>query len=285
MTPTNSVPVDTANADQLRAWDGDEGAYWAAHPDYFDRSIADHHARLLTAAAIGAADRVLDIGCGTGQTTLDAARTASNGSALGVDLSSEMLDLARHRAAAEGVANVEFVQADAQIHPFDSDAFDLAISRTGAMFFGDHVAAFTNIGRALVPHGRLALLTWQGLAGNEWIRAIGGALAAGRERPSPPPDAPGPFSLSDPDRVRAILGAAGFAEVDLEPVEAGMWLGNDSSDAHRFVLGLMGWMLDGLDDSGRAQAIADLEATMAAHETGDGVVFGSAAWLITATRR
>jgi SAM-dependent methyltransferase len=285
MTQTNSVPVAPSNAEQLRAWDGDEGAYWAAHAEYFDRSVAEYHRRLLATAAIGARDRVLDVGCGTGEITRDAARAARSGSAVGVDLSSQMLDYARRRAEADGVANASFLQADVQIHPFEPEAFDVAISRTGAMFFGDHVAAFTNIGRALVPGGRLALLAWQGLPGNEWIREISGALTGGRERPALPPDAPGPFSLSEPDRVRSILGAAGFDDVDLAPVEAAMWFGTDPDDAHRFVLGLMGWMLEGLDDAGRQRAVGDLRTTIAAHATAEGVQFGSAAWLITAAKR
>src|SRR5262245_25378383 len=209
MVMTNSIHVDPSNIDQQRAWNGDEGDYWAAHPEYFDRSVAEYHQRLLATASIERGDRVLDIGCGTGQTTRDAARAASDGSAVGVDLSSPMLAYARQQAVAEGVTNASFLQADAQVHPFDPGVFDLAISRTGAMFFGDRLAAFTNIGRALGRGGRLVLVAWQGLAANEWMRAIGGALAAGRERPAPPPDAPGPFALSDPERVRAVLLSAG----------------------------------------------------------------------------
>jgi SAM-dependent methyltransferase len=281
---TNALSVDAANTEQLRAWDGDEGAYWAEHADRFDRSVATYHAGLLAAAAVTAEERVLDIGCGTGQTTRDASRAASRGSAVGVDLSSRMLDVARRLAAEEGVTNVSFEQADAQIHPFPRDAFTLAISRTGTMFFGDLVDAFTNIGRALVPGGRLALVTWQPPPGNEWIREISGALAAGRDLPAPRLDAPGPFALSDPDRVRAVLTAAGFTDVDLEGTTAGMCFGADAGDAHRFVLGLMGWMLEGLDDTDRGRAVDGLLATMAAHETSDGVVLGSAAWTITATR-
>lgn len=182
------------------------------------------------------------------------------------------------------MANATFEQADAQIHPFEPGAYDVAISRTAAMFFGDHVAAFTNIGHALRTGGRLALVTWQPLPGNEWIREISGALAAGRDLPAPPPDA-GPFSLSDPDRVRALLTAAGFADVELDATSAGMWFGNDADDAHRFVLGLMGWMLEGLDDPDRARAVEALHDTMTAHETPDGVLFESAAWTIQATRR
>jgi SAM-dependent methyltransferase len=284
MTGTSALQVDPSNTDQLRAWDGDEGAYWAEHAEYFDRSVAAYHERLLATANITSSDRVLDIGCGTGQTTRDAARAAAKGSAVGADLSTRMLDHARHRAEEEGVTNASFEQVDAQVHPFPSESFDLAISRTGAMFFGDLTAAFTNIAHALVPGGRLVLITWQPLPANEWIREISGALAAGRDLPAPPPDASGPFSLSDPDRVRSILTAAGFTGVEMEGTTAGMWFGTDTDDAHRFVLGLMGWMLDGLDDTGRARAVDDLRATMAAHETSDGVVFGSAAWTIRAIR-
>lgn len=285
MTATNAVPVAPSNTEQLRAWDGVEGQYWAENAEYFDRAVAVYHQRLLAVAAIGEREQVLDIGCGTGQTTRDAARAASAGSALGVDLSSRMLDYARRRAAEEGVPNVAFAQADAQIHAFEAGAYDVAISRTGAMFFGDHGPAFCNIGRALRPGGRLVLVTWQPLPGNEWIRKIFGALAAGRDLPAPPPDAPGPFALSDPDRVRVVLTSAGFDDVELQGTTAGMWFGNDADDAHRFALGLMGWMLDGLDDADRTRAIDALHATMAAHETPDGVLFGSAAWTIQATRR
>jgi SAM-dependent methyltransferase len=283
MAATNAVPVDSSNVEQLRAWDGDEGDYWADNAEYFDRSVAVYHRRLMTAAAIGERDHVLDVGCGTGKTTRDAARAASAGYALGVDLSSHMLDYARRRATEEGVANVTFAQADAQILPFEPGAYDVAISLTAAMFFGDHVAAFTNIGRALRRGGRLVLVTWQSLAGNEWIREISAALDAGRDLPTPPPDA-GPLSLSDPDRVRNLLTSAGFADVELEGTTTGMCFGNDADDAHRFVLGLMGWMLEGLDDAGRARAIDALHATMAAHATAHGVIFESATWLIQATR-
>lgn len=285
MGTTSSIRVDPANAAQLSAWDGDEGAYWAANADYFDRSVAEHHRRLLVAAAIADTDRVLDIGCGTGQTTRDAARCASGGSALGVDLSSAMIEHARQQAATARIPNATFLQADAQVHAFDPSSFDLAISRTGAMFFADHVAAFANVGRSLVPGGHLVLVTWQGLAGNEWIREISGALAAGRNRPAPPPDAPGPFALSNPDRVRSVLSSGGFDDIDLEGFEAPMWFGTDADDAHRFVIGLMGWMLEGLDEAGRARALNDLHATMAAHSTPDGILFASAAWVIRARRR
>lgn len=144
----------------------------------------------MDAAAIKPTDHVLDVGCGTGQTTRDAARAAALGSALGIDLSSRTITLARQLAADERVANAVFVQGEAQDHAFDPASFDVVAGRTGAMFFGDPVAAFSNLAAALGPGGRLVLLAWQPLADNEWIREFSTALAGRRERPAPPPDAP-----------------------------------------------------------------------------------------------
>jgi SAM-dependent methyltransferase len=279
-----TMDVDPANAEQLRAWDGDEGSYWAAHSDRFDLAVAGYHDRFMTSAGIGSGDRVLDVGCGTGETTRDAARLAPSGSALGVDLSSAMLAVARQRAEAEGLANAAFEQVDAQVHRFDRGSFDIAISRTGAMFFSDPVAAFSNIGRALRSDGRLTLLVWQDVVSNEWIREISTALSVGRPPQVPPPEAPGPFSLADPDRVRRVLTGAGFTDVELEGLSAPMPFGTDTDDAFDFVLGLAGWMLDGLDDAGRRRALDALRATIADHCTEAGVAFDSATWLIQARR-
>jgi SAM-dependent methyltransferase len=230
------------------------------------------------------ADRVLDVGCGNGQTTRDAARAASAGSALGVDLSSAMLTRARQRATEEGIDNVGFLQADAQIHPFDPGTFDVAISRTGTMFFGDPVAAFANIGRALRPGGRLALLVWRTFAENHWVRDFTVALAGGREVPAPLPDAPGPFSFADPERARGVLTAAGFVDIALDGADEPMYFGATIDDAYRFVRGLSftDYMLDGLDERGRAAALGALRATIEAHQTPDGVAYPSAVWLVTA---
>jgi len=278
---TDAAAVDASNADQARAWDGGEGAYWAANAERFEKGMTRYSTRFLGAAEIGASARVLDIGCGTGDTTRDAARLASRGSALGVDLSAQRIDVARQRAAASGIANAHFEQADAQIHPFAEHSADVVISRTGAMFFGDPVAAFRNLARALRPDGRLVLLVWQAPHRNEWIAAITAALAAGRNLPSPPPDAPGPFSMSDPDGVRTLLSAAGFADPQFESLEEPMYFGARADDAHPFIAGLTAWMLEGLDDNGKARALDDLRTTIGKHETRNGVLFASAAWLIT----
>jgi SAM-dependent methyltransferase len=285
MAPTaSSLQIAATNAGQAEAWDGSEGAYWAAHADHFDRAIAAYHLPFLDAAAIGTGEQVLDIGCGTGQTTRDTARLAPAGGALGVDLSAEMVALARRLAAAEGRANARFEQADAQIFPFPAGGFDVAISRTGAMFFGDPQAAFTNIARALRGQGRLALLSWQPPSANEWFAELTGALAAGRDLPVPPPQAPGPFALADPDRVRQLLAGAGFTGIEVDPVQAPMWFGTDPGEAYDFAVGLLGWMLEGLGERQRSQALGALRATVTAHSTAGGVVYRSGAWLIRARR-
>ena len=285
MAAQRSIVVAPSNEAQRAAWDGDEGAYWAAHPDHFDRSVGAYDRHLWAAAGIRPTDQVLDVGCGTGQTTRDAARLAIEGSALGIDLSSEMLDVARRRAADDGLRNASFVQGDAQVHPFEPAAVDVIISRTGAMFFGDLDEGFANLAAALVPGGRLALVVWQPLAANEWLREIITALAAGRDLPGPSPDGPGPFSLSDPRRAQELLGGAGFTDIAVQGHEEAMWFGTDADDGHRLLLGLNGWMLEGLDDAGRHQASAALHDTLAAHETPEGVLLGSAAWTISARRR
>ncbi len=282
MGTARDLDVAPGNAGQLTSWDGAQGAFWAAEADRLDRAVARYDAAFLAAADLRPGDRVLDIGCGTGRTTREAARRT--GSALGVDLSSAMLDVARRRAADEGVAGVRFEQADAQVAAFPPAAFDVAISRTGAMFFADPVAALANVGRALVPGGRLVLLVWQAAGANEWITEITTALAAGRPLPVPPPGAPGPFSLADPARIREVLTAAGHRQVEVEGLAEPEWWGADADEALGFALGLAGGMLDGLDPAARDAAVADLRRRFEAHTGPGGVELGSAAWLVTARR-
>ncbi len=152
------------------------------------------------------------------------------------------------------------------------------------MFFGDPVAAFRNIANGLRAEGRLTLLAWQDLLRNEWVQEFFTALSAGRELPAPPPEAPGPFSLADPARVRSILTAAGFTDDQFQSVCAPMYFGPDAQEAYGFVLGLTSWLLEGLDEAGRDRAFDALHATLAAHDTGHGVIYDSAAWIITARK-
>jgi SAM-dependent methyltransferase len=248
--------------------------------------MAGNPARLRVGAAISPDDHVLDVGCGNGQTTRDAARRAANGDALGVDLSSQMLARAREQAAVEGVANARFVQADAQVHPFDAASATVAISRFGSMFFADPTAAFTNIGTALAPGGRLRLAVWQHPERQAWLTALRNALAIGRALPEPPPDVPGPFGLADADRARSILEAAGFTDVEHTSVEGEFWVGESVDDAFAFTsrMGLAKAVTADLDDRQREQAFGNLREVIEANRGTDGVAFGSVAWLVSATK-
>jgi SAM-dependent methyltransferase len=284
VTKKPPIKLHPSNEDQAEDWDGDEGTYWAENSTRFDRAISGHYKRLMAAADYEWNDRVLDIGCGNGQTTRDAARAAKDGSALGVDLSSQMLELARGTAAREGLTNVRFEQADAQIHDFGPEEFDIAISRLGVMFFGEPESAFSNIARAVRRGGRLAMLVWQAPEHNEWIRELRGALSAGHMAPPPPPDGPGPFSLARPERIQTLLGGAGFTDVGVDGGHAPMWFGDTAAETHAFVIEFMGWMMEDLDDDERGKAIDDLTATISKHDTGDGVYFDSATWVVTAKR-
>ena len=275
-----------ANAEMAAAWDGDEGVEWARDWPRYDRAVAGHHARLMAAAGVEPADRVLDVGCGNGETSRAAARMAGAGTVLGVDLSSPMLARARELAGAEGLTNVDFEHADAQVHPFAPGAFDVVISRFGTMFFADPLAAFTNLARSTRPGGRIVMVAWQALTANEWLREVRAALAAGRSLPTPPTGVPGPFAQADPDQVRSVLSAAGFDEVALQPVEEPFWIGADTDDAFAFMStgGLARGMLQDLDEPARRRALDTLRATLDRYAGAGGVVLGSAAWLISARR-
>ena len=265
-----------SNAAQERSWDGAEGGIWARQADLLEGVPARYDAALLDAAGLDTRSRVLDVGCGTGSITRAAARRAPDGGALGVDLSAEMIAVASARAA--GIANATFARVDAQTHPFPPGGVDVVLSRTGASFFGDAPAAFANLARATAPGGRLALLTWQGLDRNEWISEIGGALA-GRALPAPPPGAPGPFGLADPDAVDALLRGAGFTDVALADVREPALFGRNPVAARDVMADLLGWLVTDPDRAHEA-----LLATMRAHDGPDGIAFGSAAWLVTARR-
>lgn len=275
--------VDPSNLEQARAWDGAQGARWAEDAGRFDRSVRGYRAAFRTAAAVPAGAAVLDVGCGAGQTTRDAVRDGAS-TALGVDLSSRMIKVAREVSRREGVSGARFLRADAQVHPFAEASVDLVISRTGTMFFGDPPMAFANLARALRPGGRLVQLVWGPLRDNEWLPALVAALSGEGGPPAQPPGRPGPFSLSDPDHVHALLTGAGFADCHLETVSAPLVVGEDPDDAAAFVLGLFGWLLDGLDDAGRAAAKERLRADLEAHWDGQQVGYGSSAWLVTARR-
>jgi SAM-dependent methyltransferase len=163
---------------------------------------------------------------------------------------------------------------------------DLVISSYGAMFFADRAAAFANLRAALRPGGRLAVLTWQAFEENEWVTTIRGIVAHGRDLPTPPAGAPGPFGLADRDGVAAMLDATGYRDVDISPRDEPMFLGANPDDAWEFVrdLGIVKGLTADLDDAARAEVFARLRAMLEEHAGPDGVALGAASWLVTATR-
>ncbi|WP_300012586.1 class I SAM-dependent methyltransferase [Pseudonocardia sp.] len=270
------MDIDPSNVAAAQGWDGPTGDFWTDNADLFDAGVARYRSAFLAAAALEPDARVLDVGCGAGQTSRDAARLAPAGHVTGIDLSARLLDLARRRAEREGLTNITFTHGDAQIADLGTGCHERVISRTGVMFFGDPVAAFANLARSLTPDGRLVAAVWQPYAEQEWVSALRRAVGAG------PLDGVGPFSLGDPDRVREVLTAAGFGPPDLPGVREPMCLGPDLATAERMALGIVGGLLDELAGPARDQAMTDLRAVLAAHLGPDGVTFDSAMWIVTA---
>ncbi|MEU3771957.1 methyltransferase domain-containing protein [Streptomyces sp. NPDC032472] len=275
-----------ANTAQSQAWNGYEGAHWAAHQDRWDAVNAGFDQPLLDAAGIEPGERVLDVGCGAGATTRLAARAAGpQGSALGLDLSGPMLERARASAAREGIGNVRFEQGDAQVHPLPRGSFDLAISRFGVMFFTDPAAAFANIAAALRPGGRVALLAAAEPEGNEWLTAL---AALGDLLPLEgfgTAGGPGMFSLADPGAAASLLSGAGLRDVRAEHVTAyGTW-GRDAEQAADFILdsGPGRHLLTGVDAGTAARVRSRLADSFRPYESDAGLKLRSTGRLFTAT--
>ncbi|MEV7098855.1 methyltransferase domain-containing protein [Amycolatopsis sp. NPDC051045] len=273
-----------ANTRQADAWNGWEGVHWAQNSARYNATVTAFTDDLFRSAAIAPDHHVLDIGCGTGQVTLLAARRAAEGHVVGIDLSAPMLAVARADAAAQCLANVRFDQGDAQVHPFPAAGFDLAISRGGVMFFEDAVAAFANVRRGLRPGGRLVFMGPQGgTPDSAYARATTALRPLMRE---PSPASRGMGSLVDPARIRAVLEAAGFTGITLEPVTAPMDYGRDAADAADFILGQgpARSNLAGLDPSVVERTREQLRADLEAFETPEGVRISGSVWVVAAVR-
>lgn len=286
----NNFSMDAAgpNAEQIEYWNEQSGPKWVGRQAALDRMLAPLGERAMAALAPRAGERVLDVGCGCGGTSLELARrVTASGSVLGVDISEPMLARARERTTAERMAHVRFVAADAQTHAFTPGAADGVFSRFGIMFFADPTAAFANLRTALQPDGRLAFLCWQPLTANPWMLTPLMAVAAMVALPHPPaPDAPGPFSFGDRLRVLRILHGAGFRDISVDAFETDIILGaGDSFDEavdHALDLGPTARALRNVAADVRLKAAAAVREVLAPFATPRGVVLKSASWIVSA---
>jgi SAM-dependent methyltransferase len=273
-----------ANADQIDYWNGPSGEKWVKNQQVMDASLASATVGLLPLAAIRLGERVLDIGCGSGEISLAAAdAVGAAGQVTGVDVSRPLLALARERA--EGRGNVRFVEADAATHVFAPD-HDLLISRFGVMFFDDPQGAFANLRKAARPGGRLAFICWRPMVENEYA-AMPFEIAKTLMPAFPPadPHAPGPFAFADSDRLRGILAGAGFSDVAINRHDGLMPMGTTAEQAgiQATSLGPTARALRNFDEDVRARVLAAVTDAFRAYPKTDGMITCRiACWLVAA---
>lgn len=275
------------NAEQIRYWNEQAGPTWIEQCEMLDAMLETLGCEAMDRAPVPRGASVLDVGCGTGASTLQLSeRVGPQGSVTGLDVSEPMLAFARRRADEARVENVRFEAADAQTHPL-SESFDLIFSRFGVMFFADPDAAFANLLRGLRPGRSLVFLCWREVGRNPWMLEPMQAVARHVPLPPPPkPGAPGPFAFADASRVAGILERAGFSDTRIESLERPLYLGRGSLErAVEFLtnVGPAASLLRNAPDAAPT-AIGAIRSALEPHLTAEGVRMSSAAWLVTARR-
>ena len=274
------------NADQIAYWNGPAGQRWAERQAAQDILLGPVAEILLDRAKPKPGERVIDVGCGSGATTIALARkVAPSGHALGIDLSEPML--ARARASAPAGLPVDFVLADATVYPFDPESFDLLASRFGVMFFADPVLSFANLRRALRRTGRLAFACWREPRENPWMMTP--LQAVYRHAPKLPPQGPedpGPFAFASEERVHRILGAAGFADIAMEAcalsLDVAIGSGLDAAVRGALEIGPAHRALQGQPPEIVAAATRSIREALAPFASGDTVALPGSIWIVTA---
>jgi SAM-dependent methyltransferase len=280
MSPTAEP---TSNDGQIDYWNTSAGETWVERQAQLDRQLAVLGLEAQGALAPVVGERILDIGCGCGDSTLQlAARLGAAGMVLGVDVSGPMLEVARRRPAPEGSARPEFRQADAQTADLGRETFDGAFSRFGVMFFADPPAAFANIRSALKPGGRLAFVCWRAFQDNPWMREPM-AAAAPLLPPLPPvdPTAPGPFAFAEQSRVAAILTQAGFSDIVIAPFDTRIG-GSGLEETVNLTLrvGQLGRILREMPEKTEA-VVEAVRAAIEPYDTAAGVFMPAAVWIVS----
>ncbi len=279
--------VHADNAAQAEYWSSVAGPKWTDHQEHQDEVLRPVSDRLVAAAAPKPGERIIDVGCGCGATTIEFGnRVAPGGEVLGLDISEPMLGRAGERAPKS--LPIRFELADATVYPFEPKSADLVASRFGVMFFADPAKSFANLRKGLKPRGRLAFACWREAKKNPFF--VLPLREAGKHAPLLPetdPEAPGPFAFASEARVRGILSDAGYADIALAPqdLELDIAVGRELDTAVRaaMTIGPTSRMLDGQSEAVRAAAAADIRKALAAHARGDSVPLGAAIWIVTAT--
>jgi SAM-dependent methyltransferase len=279
---------NSPNAQQIEYWNEVSGPKWVTLSDDIDSQIAPIGFEVMDRAEIASGERVLDVGCGCGQTTLEIARrVGASGFVRGLDISGPMLGDARRRAREAKLDHVDFVQADAQTHAFEDDPFDMIYSRFGVMFFADPPAAFANLRSALAPGGRLTFACWQGIAENPWMLVpIGAALQHVTIDAPPDPGGPGPFAFAESERVRHILDAAGYTDIRVEdhrrPVDVAGGKDLDATVDFLVQMGPAGAALRDADAATRDAVVKSVREAIAPYEKDGRIWLESAVWIVSA---
>lgn len=276
--------VQDANEAQARLWNARAGVVWAEQQEMLDRLLAPFERTLVGAVAHLGAHDVLDVGCGAGATTLAAAwHLGRQGRCTGVDISVPLIEVARRRAEAAGLGTCRFIAADAQTCAFEPATFDAVISRFGVMFFADPVAAFVNLRRAARPDAGLAFVAWRGADENPFMTAAERAAAPLLpELPARDPAGPGQFAFADAERVRKVLAAAGWRDVDIQPMDVVCTLTSEDLDAYAARMGPVGVLLPDLDEDRRRRIVAAVRQAFEAWVTSGVAHIPAACWLVRA---
>ena len=274
------------NADQVAYWNGPAGQRWAdrqAAQDVLLKPVAD---LVVDRAKLKPGERVIDVGCGSGATSIAFAReVAPTGHVLGVDVSEPML--ARARQAAPKDLPVDFVLADATIYPFEPASFDVLASRFGVMFFADPALSFANMRKALKPAGRLTFACWREPRENPFFMApLAAAYKHVPKLPQQGPEDPGPFAFASEARVRRILGEAGFTDIGMEAcplsLDAAIGRGLDGAVQGALEIGPVSRALDGQPEHLRTAAANSIREALTPFAKGDAVLLPASVWVVTA---
>ena len=276
------------NADQIAYWNGPGGQRWADRQQSQDVVLGPVCDLLIDRAGVKAGERIVDVGCGAGATTIALAQKAgSTGRVIGVDVSAPMLTRARQIAPA-GLA-VDFVLADATVYPFEPAAFDLLASRFGVMFFAEPARSFANLRKALKPSGRLAFTCWREPRNNPFFMApLQAVYRHVPKLPQPGPDDPGPFSFASQARVNRVLGEAGFSAIEMEPCDLSLDIavgkGLDAAVESALEIGPASRALAEQPPDVVAAATNSIRDALTPFARGETVPLPAAIWIVTASR-